>query len=293
MEEIERMRPLVGAFSSATITDPRPIPVPAFRDTTPSALVGDHVEGVPDVAGVVNFDQITVTPKAKSGRAEITRELLDSSPVLADRVVSGALRESYAQMTESTMAGVLAAGATVGPAGGATAITVEQAIRSRARALARDAVRPGARHPAELRTYGRPWSAPMGPTGAPCSRTCSTGRQTRPARPRRRTHPARSPAWKLARRGPWRRPTSSSGRARPTRCPLSRPCFEFRFAEKSGPELIEFNVWGYFGAVVLQKLGVILITSTVAAGDSGDMRLAGDDDERTGRGGRPSTKEKG
>jgi hypothetical protein len=46
---------------------------------------------------------------------------------------------------------------------------------------------------------------------------------------------------------------------------------EFRFSEKSGPELVEFNVWGYFGAVVLQALGVVLITSTAAAGDTGGM----------------------
>ena len=30
---------------------------------------------------------------------------------------------------------------------------------------------------------------------------------------------------------------------------------EFRFEEKNGPELIEFNVWGYFAAVVLQTKG--------------------------------------
>ena len=79
---------------------------------------------------MVNFRQVTVHPKAKSGRAELSRELLDSSPALADRIVSGALRESYSQICESTMAGVLVAGATPGPAGGATAATAEQAIRA-------------------------------------------------------------------------------------------------------------------------------------------------------------------
>ena len=125
----QQLRPCTGAFSSASITDPRPIPVPKFKDTTPSALVGDHVEGQPDAPGQVNFEQVTVTPKAKSGRAEISRELLDSSPALVDRVVSSALRESYSQITESTMAGVLAAGATAGPAGGADAVAAEKAIR--------------------------------------------------------------------------------------------------------------------------------------------------------------------
>ena len=39
---------------------------------------------------------------------------------------------------------------------------------------------------------------------------------------------------------------------------------------------MEFNVWGYFGAVVLQPKGVILITSTVAAGDAGGMSADGE-----------------
>ena len=292
MEEIERMRPLVGAFSSATITDPRPIPVPAFRDTTPSALVGDHTEGVPDVAGVVNFDQITVTPKAKSGRAEITRELLDSSPVLADRVISGALRESYAQMTESTMAGVLAAGATVGPAGGATAITVEQAIRSALGLLPGTRFAPGR----VILPSAHVWAALVGadgPDGRPLFPYLLNG-PTNAAGTTSAAYASGSiagvetrPAWALA------AADVIIGAGPADAMSFESSLLEFRFAEKSGPELIEFNVWGYFGAVVLQKLGVILITSTVAAGDSGDMRLAGDDDERTGRGGRPSTKEKG
>lgn len=61
---------------------------------------------------------------------------------------------------------------------------------------------------------------------------------------------------------------------------------EFRFMEKSGPELIEFNVWGYFAAVVLQKKGVILVSSTVAAGDSGEMALAESGDSGSARHGR-------
>ena len=46
--QIEQLRPLTSAFTTATITDNRPIPVPKFRDTTPAALVNDHVEGQPD-----------------------------------------------------------------------------------------------------------------------------------------------------------------------------------------------------------------------------------------------------
>jgi hypothetical protein len=62
---------------------------------------------------------------------------------------------------------------------------------------------------------------------------------------------------------------------------------EFRFAEKSGPELVEFNVWGYFAGVVLQGRGVILITSTVAGADAGEMVAPGNGGD--GGGGRKSS----
>ena len=77
------------------------------------------------------------------------------------------------------------------------------------------------------------------------------------------------PAWRS------RRPIPSLAPAHPTRCP-STLLLEFRFTEKSGPELVEFNVWGDFGAVVLQPKGVILITSTVAAGDAGGTSADGE-----------------
>ena len=198
-----------------TITDNRPFPVPAFKDTTPSALVGDHVEGAADTAGVVNFAQVTVTPKAKSGRAEVSRELLDSSPALADRVVSGALRESYSQITESTMAGVLAAGATAGPAGGATAVAAEQAIRAALGLLPGTRFAPGR----VILPSAHVWAALVGadaPDGrpadpVPAQRADQCGRDVVDARTRR----ARSPASRLARRGRSPRPTSSSAPARP------------------------------------------------------------------------------
>ena len=288
VEEIARLRPCVGAFSSASITDPRPIPVPKFRDTTPSALVGDHVEGQPDAPGVVNFEQVTVTPKAKSGRAELSRELLDSSPALADRVVSGALRESYSQITESTMAGVLAAGATVGPAGGATAVAAEQAIRAALGLLPGTRFAPGR----VILPSSHVWGALVGadgPDGRPLFPYLLNG-PTNAAGTTSQAYASGSiagvetrPAWALA------NGQVIIGAGPADAMSFESSLLEFRFSEKSGPELVEFNVWGYFGAVVLQALGVILITSTVAAGDAGGMLAPADsgeksNGERTGRG---------
>jgi hypothetical protein len=281
VEEIARMRPCVGAFSSATITDPRPIPVPAFQDTTPSALVGDHVEGQPDTAGTVNFKQVTVTPKAKSGRAEITRELLDSSPTLADRVVSSALRESYSQITESTMAGVLSAGATAAPvAGGATAATYEGAIRSALGSLPSTRFAPGrvvlpaggvwGALVSANGTDGRPLFPYLGygPTNAAGVTSAGyaagqiAGVETRPA-------------WALA------AGETIIGAGPADAMSFESSLLEFRFSEKSGPELVEFNVWGYFGAVVLQALGVLLITGTIAGTEAAPA--GGGGNERAGR----------
>ena len=245
VDKIARQRPLVSSFSSASITNPSPIPVPVFRDTTPSSLVGDHVEGVPDTPGTVNFDQVTVTPKAKSGRAEVTRELLDSSPALVDRIVSEALRESYAQITESTMAGVLAAGATVGPAGGATAAAAEQAIRTALGLLPGTRFAPGRVVLPSAHVWGALVAADTA-DGRPLIPYIGYG----PTRRGRRGGPGLRlgggiagletlPAWAL-----------DTGQVIVGAGPADAMSFEsslleFRFEEKNGPEISsEFNVWG-------------------------------------------------
>ena len=284
VDQIQQLRPAVGAFGSANITDNRPFPVPAFLDTTPSALVGDHVEGQPDPAGVVNFEQIMVTPKAKSGRAELSRELLDASPALADQMVSGALRESYAQITESTMAGVLAAAATPGPAGGADAVAVEKAIRTALGLLPGTRFLPGR----VILPSSSVWGALVGADG-------TDGRPLFPYLLNGPTNAAGTTATGYASgniAGVETRPTWGLGAgetiigAGPNDAmSFESSLLEFRFAEKKGPELVEFNVWGYFAAVVLQRKGVILITSTAGADDAGEMVLAGPSNGERGRNG--------
>ena len=220
-------------FSSATITDNRPIPVPTFLDTTPSALVGDHVEGQPDTAGTVNFEQVTVTPKAKSGRAEVTRELLDSA---RRRSPTGWCRELSAratrQMTESTMAAVLAAGATAGPAGGATAAAVEGAIRTALGLLPGHAVRPGPGDPPECpRLGGARGGRHAGRAAAdPLSRVRADERGRGVCHGLRAR--GRSPASRLARRG-----RSTRARRDHRRGPLGRD--EFRELDARIPVLRE------------------------------------------------------
>ena len=146
-----------------------------------------------------------------------------------------ALRESYAQMTESTMAGVLAAGATVGPAGGATAITAEQAIRTALGLLPGTRFAPGR----VILPSAHVWGALVGADGpdgrplvpVPAQRADERGRHDVDGR----TRPARSPASRLARRGRSPRGRSSSGRARPTRCRSRARCLNSDSPRRAGP----------------------------------------------------------
>ena len=233
-----------------------------------------------------------VSPKAKSGRAEISRELLDASPGLADQMVSGALRESYAQITESTMCGVLEAGATVGPAGGATAVAAEQAIRAALGLLPGTRFLPGRVILPSSHVWGAlvgadgPDGRPLfpyllnGPTNAAGTTAAGyatgniAGVETRPAWALGATHVV-------------------IGAGPNDAMSFESSLLEFRFAEKKGPELVEFNVWGYFAGVVLQKKGVILITSTAAADDAGEMSLPsseGESGETRGKNGHGETR---
>ena len=181
-------------------------------------------------------------------------------------------------MTESTMAGVLEAGATVGPAGGATPVTVEQAIRAAlgllpgTRFLPGRVVLPSAHVWGALVGADGPDGRPLfpyilngptnaaGTTGAGYATGNIAGVETRPA-------------WALD-------PGNTIiGAGQSDAMSFESSLLEFRFSEKNGPELVEFNVWGYFGAVVLQKLGIILVSAAgLPLEDAGEMVLPGGDE---------------
>jgi hypothetical protein len=226
--------------------------------------VGDHAEGVPDTARDVHALQVPVTPGAKSGRSEVSREMLDSSPALADRMVSTALREAYSANTEAAFASILAAGATAGPGGGATAAALELAIRQglgmfpTTRHLTGRVILPSAAHWGALvgadDNTGRPLLPYLGygPTNAQGVMGTGYGEGAIAGVPAR-------PAWANA------ADTTILGAGPSDAMSFESSLLEFRFLEKSGPELVEFDVWGYFGGAVLQPAGVLKITSTATA----------------------------
>jgi HK97 family phage prohead protease len=269
VEEIDRERPVVDSLSSATITDNRPIPVPVVLGTTPGELVGDHVEGTPPNTGNVQFGQVIVSPKAKSGMARVTRELLDASPTLVDRVVSRALRLSYARVTEQAAAAAVVAGASVGTAS-VDAVSFEHAVRVAIGAMpttrfsmARRVLAPGDAYGDLVDTDlddGRPLVPYVGyePTRATSVAYAAYGSMAIAG-------VGMFPAWALT--GAGGLVLSSPGDAMTFESSL----LDFKFTEKDGPELIDFAVWGYFAAVVLEPLGVVSIpyAATPLAASSG------------------------
>jgi hypothetical protein len=282
VEEIEQMRPAISSFDSTPITDPREIPIPAFDGTEPAQLVAEHVEGDPPQRGEVKVKQIPMKPKGYSGETQITRELLDSSPALVDRMVSEALMESYAQVTEAAFVAVLNAGANPGVPGGASAASLEQAIRATIAAFPTTRFRlggrvlPSAAHYGALATAnidGRPLMPYVGygPTNAPgvaggaYARMEIAGVET-------------VPSWANPANRTLLRAASSDAMT------FESTLLDFRFYEKDGPHLIDYAVFGYFGGVVRQPRGVIGITSTAVPTAAEEAEPAGAGSGGTRRG---------
>ena len=268
VEQLEQLRPMVSSFSSVNVTDNREIPVPVFTGTTPAQIVTEHTEGDPPTEGSVDVTQISVKPKAYSGKAPFTRELLDSNPALVDRIVSEALLESYSQVTEAAMVAVIDAGATAGPAGGATAVTLEAAIRRTLAAFPSTRFRLGGRVLPSAAHYGALASAndqsgrPLmpyigyGPTNAPGVSAEAFGSM-------QIVGVLTVPSWANG-------PTKTYLRAAENDAlSFESSLLNFRFYEQEGPEKIVYAVWGYFGALVRRPVGVVAITSTATFAEGG------------------------
>jgi len=105
VEQIHFPRPLVEAVAQAPISDATPFTVPRFVSAT--GATGDvAVEGVNPAPAVISTELVTVTPKAVSGIYDASRELVDSSGggVAIDTIALAAMRESWAQQTETRLA---------------------------------------------------------------------------------------------------------------------------------------------------------------------------------------------
>ena len=103
--------PIANAMTQMSISDATPFKIPRFASST--SLVAVHVEGVNPTDGTVDFDELTVTPAAISGKYTASREMLDAANPNLDAIIMRAMAEDYAQHIEE-FAALAIAGAPAG-----------------------------------------------------------------------------------------------------------------------------------------------------------------------------------
>ena len=92
-------RPMVNQLSRGTISNATPFVVPVFGSIA-TPLTATHTEGNAPTEGNITFTTKTVTPGAISGKLPLTREIVDSSNPAIDQIALAAMREDYARQTE-------------------------------------------------------------------------------------------------------------------------------------------------------------------------------------------------
>ena len=105
-------QPIASSVSHMSISDATPFKIPVFGSS--ASLTADHVEGVNPTDGTLDFDEITVTPKAVSGKFTASREMLDAANPNLDAIIMKAMAEDYANKVENEAAAALLTAATAG-----------------------------------------------------------------------------------------------------------------------------------------------------------------------------------
>lgn len=247
-------RPLANQLSRGSISNATPFVVPVFSAIA-TDLTGDHTESAAPTEGEITLGSTTVTPVAISGKLPLSREIVDSANPGIDQIVLAALREDYARQTEAKVYTELDASATAGDT--FAAATAVQDLRD------------------ELAEY--PFVRFSSPTGGALSQAAATavaadvdttGRPLIPAVGAQNafgTANAAAGAWPIDGVGfvnAWAM-TGGSGNAetliinRADAFVWESPTLTFRFEEKSGPQIIEMALFGYFAVKVLRASGII------------------------------------
>lgn len=247
-------RPLANQVSRGSISNATPFVVPQFG-TISVDLTADHTESSAPTEGTMSLTSTTVTPVAISGKLPLSREIVDSANPGIDQIVLNALREDYARQTEAKVYTELDANASAGDAfASATAV---QDLRD------------------ELNDY--PFTRFATPTGGAVSQTASgalgsaTDTADRPLIPF--VGPQNAYGQGSAAGGGWSvdgvvfakawAMTGGTGNAevliinRPDAFVWESPTLTFRFEEKSGPQIIEMALFGYFAVKVLRASGIV------------------------------------
>lgn len=261
--ELRQGRPIVAQASRGTITDATPFTVPRFVSS--SGATADHVEGTNPTPGTLSLDSVTVSPGAVSGRFELTREIVDASNPAIDAIALAAMRESFNQQTEVKAYAELNVDANVGFSTdqSLTSATFDKDVVDTSRDLL-------ARYP--FTRFAAPTGAVMGQrvTRGFANAQDSSGRPLLPSIGAQNTSGIGNavdqgwfvdglpfvPAWAI---------TENVGdellaiTSRSDWWVWESPLLTFRFEEKSGPALIEMNLFAYFATRVLRPAGVFTI----------------------------------
>ena len=268
-------RPLVNACSRGTIANASPFVVPIFGSMT--NLTDPHTEGVTPSEGTLTMTTKTVTPGAISGKLPLTREIVDSSNPAIDQIALAAMREDYARQTETNMFTLLnGANGAGGTITGDFVPSGAQAYQSANAAGTIDALRLRlAKYP--FNRFASPTISLMGQVATTVLATAedSTGRPLFPSVGAQNSSGVGNavsqgwfvdglafvPAWAIS---------SVVGATDTHIFFLNRadvwawesPVLSFRFEEKSGPQIIELALFGYFATHVLRPVGLSGIRQT-------------------------------
>lgn len=120
VDYIEKDAPVYSAIHSGGLSDATPFVVPKF--SSDAGLVGDHTEGTEPTEGSFAATSQTVTPTAVSGKAIVTREVIDAggNPVVS-QLIWKQMNRRFAESLE-TKAAALLNGATLTELGAAIAV---------------------------------------------------------------------------------------------------------------------------------------------------------------------------
>jgi len=264
-------RPMVNSLSRGTIANATPFVVPVFGVAT--NLTDPHTEGNAPSEGGITFTTKTVTPGAISGKLPLTREIVDSANPAIDQIALAAMREDYARQTEANVYTLLNGAS--GAGGVITAGFVPSGSQASTTAKGTDNQTLVKHIRAQLAAYPfARFAAPsIGLMGAAATGFLATAVDTT----QRPLLPGIAPANAFGNGNPitqgwsvdslplipaWAMTGVAAGDSqvmivnRADAWVWESPTLAFRFEEKSGPQIIELALFGYFATHLLRPVGL-------------------------------------
>jgi hypothetical protein len=265
--QVPQGRPLFDSIGTKVmLANANPFKVPVWVGS--ANLSGTNSEGTgPSTGTITDHTYRTVSPTAQSGEFVVTRELMDSSNPVIDLIAMNAMREEYSQDTEAVIATALAAATDNDTGSGqSTEGCYVYAVTGTGNDLAIDGVREMSADFGAHR-FIEPDTLLAGPTGfkALSKAVDDIGRPL---------FPYLSGQNAMGAYGRARRVMDVDGFAVPNVWSMTStyddlvmftavdmlagesPLLTFRFEEKSGPENIVLNIWGYFCYQILRYTGI-------------------------------------